>query len=107
MKRLPPSIQEETRYLRFRIHGEENVEFSDAVDQLWQTLMNELGTLELSKADIWIIKNQYSKHDNTGVIRVNRHMENQVRSALLFLTEIKDRDVFVEIEKTSGMIDKL
>lgn len=107
MKRLPPSIQEETRYLRFKIHVEETVEFSEAVDQLWQTLMNEIGTVELSKADAWIIKNRYDEEENSGVIRVNRDMVDQVRSALLFLTVIEDEKVFVEVEKVSGMIDKL
>lgn len=107
MKRLPPSIQEETRYLRFKIHAEETVEFSEAVDQLWQTLMNESGTVELSKADAWIIKNRYDEEKSTGVLRVNRDMVDQVRSALLFLTEIEDEKVFVEVEKVSGMIDKL
>lgn len=107
MKRLPPSIQEETRYLKFRIHAEETVKFPDTVDRLWDTLMDEIGAIDLSKADVWIIKNKYDENENTGVIRVNKEMEDKVRSALLFLEHVDNQEVYVEIEKTSGMIDKL
>lgn len=108
MKRLPPSIQEDTRYLKFKIHTEdESPEFSEIVNSLWNTLLNEVGTLELSKADIWIIKNKYDETSREGVIQVNRDLEDQIRSALIFLEEIGDKEAFVEVKKTSGAIKNL
>jgi ribonuclease P/MRP protein subunit POP5 len=107
MKRLPPSIQEDTRYLRFNIHSEKNPEFSELVNGLWDALLNEVGTLELSEADIWIIKNKYNEDKKQGVIQVNRDMEDQVRAALLFIEEIDGEEAFIEVTQTSGAISSL
>lgn len=107
MKQLPPSIQEDARYLRFKIHADEEIKFGDAVESIWDVLLEEIGAIELSRADLWIVKNKYSKEENAGVIRINREMEDMVRSSILFLTEISDKEVFAEIEKASGMIDNL
>jgi ribonuclease P/MRP protein subunit POP5 len=107
MKRLPPSIQEDTRYLRFNIHSEKNPEFSELVNILWDTLLNEVGTLELSEADIWIIKNKYNEDEKQGVIQVNRDMEDQVRAALMFIEEIDGEEAFIEVTQTSGAISNL
>lgn len=107
MKRLPPSIQEDTRYLKFKIHSEKNPEFSEVVDVLWDTLLDEVGAMELSKADIWIIKNKYDEDKKQGVIQVNRDLEDQVRAALIFIEEIGDVEAFIEIIQTSGAISNL
>jgi ribonuclease P/MRP protein subunit POP5 len=107
MKRLPPSIQEDTRYLRFKIHSEKNPEFSEVVNHLWDTILNEVGTLELSEADIWIIKNKYNEDEKQGVIQVNRDMEDQVRAALMFIEEIDGEEAFIEVTQTSGAISNL
>lgn len=107
MKRLPPSIQEKTRYLRFKVHSEVDPEFPELVNALWDVLLDELGTIELSKAEVWIIKNKYDQDSAEGVIQVNREMENSIRSALLFLEQIDGQEAFIEITRTSGMVDKV
>lgn len=107
MKRLPPSIQDDTRYLKFKIHSEKEISFSEAVNSLWDTLLNEVGTLELSKANVWIIKNKYDEDEREGVIQVNRDMEDQIRSALIFLQDIENKEAFIEVKKTSGAISNL
>ncbi|MFQ3308052.1 MAG: RNase P/RNase MRP subunit POP5 [Candidatus Nanohaloarchaea archaeon] len=107
MKQLPPSIQTDTRYLKFRIHIEDNPGFSKVVDAVWDVLLDEVGSIELSRAEPWIIKNKYDGDNLQGVIRVNREMEDKIRSALLFLDSIGQKDAFIEINKTSGAIGGL
>lgn len=107
MKRLPPSIQEDTRYLKYKIHTERTPDFADVVNSFWDTLLNEVGTIELSKAEVWIIKNQYDEEEREGVIQVNRGMEDRVRAALIFLEEVGNQDAFIEIKRTSGAISNL
>lgn len=107
MKRLPPSIQEKNRYLRFKVHGEQQITFSKLVEELWEVLIGELGTLNLSEADLWIIKNKYDIETGEGVIRTNRDMEDEIRAALTLLTQVEDQEAFIEVKKASGMIDKV
>lgn len=107
MKRLPPSFQKDQRYLRFKVRSEEEFEFSEVLEALWNRIETEMGTLEASKADIWIIKNKFDQEEQDGVIKVNKEMEDQLRTALLFLQEIEGEEAFIEVVGTSGMIDKL
>ncbi len=107
MKRLPPSFQKDHRYLKFKIRSEEEFEFSDVVDELWNQIETDLGTVQASKADIWIIKNKFDQEEQEGVIKVNKEMEDQLRTALLFLEEIDGRDAFIDFVGSSGMIEKL
>ncbi len=107
MKRLPPSFQKDHRYLKFKIRSEEEFEFSDVVEELWNQIETDLGTVRASKADIWIIKNKFELGSQEGVIKVNREMEDQLITALLFLERIDGEDAFIEFVSSSGMIEKL
>ena len=107
MKRLPPSFQKDQRYLRFRVHSKQKHSFEEVVDQIWNTLLSELGNFQASKADIWIVKNKYSHEEKEGIIKVNKEMEDEIRAALLFLESINEEDAFIEVKKTSGMIEKI
>ncbi len=107
MKRLPPSFQKDQRYLSFKVRADEDFKFSKVLNSFWNRIETEMGTLEASKADIWVIKNKFNEEKQEGVIRVNKDLEDQLRSALLFVQEIDGEEAFVEVKSSSGMIDKL
>jgi len=104
MKNLQPSMKEKTRYLKFKVHSEQRIEFSGLVDAFWKNSINYLGEKELSAANPWLIANKYDKEKQEGVIRVNRDFEDDMRTALTLINSVNGEKIFIEVVKTSGSI---
>lgn len=107
MKRLPPTLREKERYLRFRVRTEEPVEFGDVVDAVWDSALDYLGSKGASAADFWIVKNRFDEDSMTGVIKVNRDSEPELRAALALVDRIGSSKGFISVEDVSGSIKKL
>ena len=107
MKHLPPTLREDQRYLKFKIHSEEDVEFSDVVEAIWDSALGFLGEKELSRADPWIMKNLYSSEKQEGVIKINSKAEEDFRASILFISEISGSKAFVSVEQVSGTVKSL
>ncbi|MFB6204740.1 MAG: Rpp14/Pop5 family protein [Candidatus Nanohaloarchaea archaeon] len=107
MKPLPPSLRENERYLRFKVHSGEPVQFGDLVDAVWDAVLGYLGARDASQANIWIVKNRFDHDSQRGVIKFDRETQEDVRAALSQLTAVKGQECFLEVEKISGSIDKL
>lgn len=107
MKRLPPSIQEKKRYLKFRIHSEEDVELGEVVNAVWNSALNFLGSKSASKADFWILGNKFDEKEQEGVIRVNQDMEQELRAALALIDRVDSEEAFLEILDVSGTLKSL
>lgn len=104
MKNLQPSMRKKTRYIKFKIHSEENIEFSDLVNSFWKISINYLGSKELSSAEPWLIANKYGEEEQIGVIRVNRDYEDDMRAVLTLVNLIGGIKSFIEVENVSGSI---
>ena len=107
MKPLPPSIREKKRYLKFKIHAERDVEFGEIADAIWNSSLNYLGSEKTGKANHWLIKNQFDKDRQTGIIKVERSLLDDFRSSIALIDEIGDKNGFIEIQRVSGSIKKL
>lgn len=107
INRLPPSLRQKQRYLKFKIHAEEKVELGDLVDAVWESALDYLGTNDASKADFWVIGNQFDEKKQKGIIRVNRDELDDFRAALTLIDFINGVDGFIQVKKISGSIDKL
>lgn len=107
MKRLPPAIQEEQRYLEFQLHSDEKHELGDVVDAVWDAVLEFLGSKEASRADIWIMGDEFQESEQRGVIQVNRDAVNEVRAALALLDEIDGVKAFIRVTQVSGTLDPL
>jgi ribonuclease P/MRP protein subunit POP5 len=107
VKPLPPSIREKQRYLKFRIHAEEDVEFGEFVETVWDTVLGYMGSKDAGKANHWIIKNKFSESDPEGVIKVERSSVNDFRAALTLIDSFGGKNGFVEVTEISGSIKKL
>ncbi|PSG99328.1 MAG: ribonuclease P protein component 2 [Nanohaloarchaea archaeon SW_7_43_1] len=107
MKPLPPSIREKKRYLKFKIHAEKDVGFGEVADAIWDTSLNYLGSEKTGKANHWLIKNQFDKDRQTGIIKIRKSFLNNFRSSLAIIDEIGDKNGFIEIQSVSGSIKKL
>jgi len=107
MNKLPPSIRENQRYLRFKIHSEKEAEIGEVVDAIWDSAISFLGSKEASRANLWIIGNRFDRERQEGVLRVNSSMEDDFRVALTLLESIGSENAFVEVTDVSGTIDSL
>lgn len=107
MKHLPPTLREDQRYLKFKVHSEEDIDFSDLVESIWDAALGFLGEKDLSRADPWIMKNLYDYGEQCGVIRVNSKAEEDFRASLLFIDDIGGEKAFVSVEQVSGTVKSL
>lgn len=107
MKPLPPSIREKQRYLKFKIHAEEEVKFGEVVDTIWESVLGYMGSKDAGKANHWIIKNKFDEDAQQGVIKVERGSVQDFRSALTMIDSFEAKKGFVEVKAVSGSIKKL
>lgn len=107
MKHLPPTLREDHRYIRYKIHSEKRHEFSEVVDSIWDAVLGYLGEKEASKANPWIIKNLFDADKQEGAIRINRETETSVRAALVFINEIGGEGAFLTVEQVAGTVKSL
>jgi len=105
VKQIPPAVQEEKRYIKFKIHGEEK-DLGEVVDAVWSSALSYMGTKGVSKADLWIIGNRFDEKDQTGVIRVHRDKVDDLRAAITINPEFNDNS-FLSVEDVSGTISGL
>lgn len=107
MKRLPPSIRQKKRYMKFRIHSEEEFELGKVVDAFWDSILDYSGAEGASRIDPWIIGNLFDEDKQEGVFKVRSSEEDTVRAALTLLESVDGEEAFVEITRVSGSLEKL
>lgn len=107
MKSLQPSMRENTRYVKFKIHSEEKVEISEMVEAFWDATTGYMGVKELSDANPWIIGNKFDEEKQEGVIRVNREYVKDLRASLVLINSVASTEAFLSVEKVSGNISQL
>jgi RNase P/RNase MRP subunit POP5 len=105
VKQIPPSIQEDHRYLLFKIrNGSKDID--EVVDAIWRSATKYMGTKASSEAQIWIMANQFNNEKQEGVIKVEKSKQKDLRAALTLNPGFKD-DTFLSIEKVSGTLEGL
>lgn len=107
MKHLPPTLREDQRYLKFKVHSEEEIQFPEVVESIWNAALGFLGEKGLSSADPWIMKNLYDSSKQIGVIKVNSKTEDDFRASLAFIDSIDRYKAFVTVEQVSGTVKSL
>ncbi|QKQ98034.1 hypothetical protein GKQ38_00650 [Candidatus Nanohaloarchaea archaeon] len=107
MKHLPPTLREDQRYLKYRVHSEKDIEFSEVVEAIWEACLNFMGEKGASNADPWIMKNLYSYSDQVGVVKVNSQSVTDFRAALAFVDSFGSEKGFLTVEQVSGTVKSL
>ncbi|MFB6116746.1 MAG: Rpp14/Pop5 family protein [Candidatus Nanosalina sp.] len=107
MKPETPADRKSQRYLKLKIHSEQKIQLSEAVDAFWDAAIEYMGAKDLSDAEPWFIANKFDEENSEGVIRVNRLYEEDLRASLTLIQEIGGEEVFVSIEKVSGSVKNL
>lgn len=107
MKSLPPSLRENRRYLKFRVHSDEKKELGEVVDAVWNSCLSYIGTAGCSEANFWVIGNRFDEDTQEGIIKVRRQKEDEVRAALTMINQIGGSSGFIEVKRVSGTLEAL
>jgi RNase P/RNase MRP subunit POP5 len=108
VKHLPPTLREDYRYLKFRIHSDRSsMELGAVVDAVWRAVLDYTGTRGAADINFWVIGNRYDAESAEGVVRVHRDYVNEFRAAICLLETIDNEDVILEILKSSGSLESL
>jgi ribonuclease P/MRP protein subunit POP5 len=103
-KPLPSSLRGKGRYIAYQVLSEEKFLFQDLINSMWHSLLNLLGELGTSEANIWIAKDTYDEKRQTGIIKCSHDKVEQVRAALALIERIGDIRVVVKVLGISGSI---
>lgn len=101
LKKLP-SIKDRKRYIFFKIHSKNFIQYKEAKNAIWNSLLNFLGEDQLASGGVEIIKNQYKK--NSGVIRCNHKHVDKVKFSLALIHQIGEERVIFQSLRVSGTL---
>ena len=103
LKRLP-CLKEKKRYIVFRVHSEERIEYPNMKNAVWNSLENWLGERDLAKANIHIIKNLWNSSERTGFIKCSHRFVDEIKVGLGLIHQIGDSRVIFETLRVTGTI---
>jgi ribonuclease P/MRP protein subunit POP5 len=104
-KKLPPSLRMQKRYIVFEVISESPIEYGNLITAIWESCLNFLGEILLSKAEIWIIQNLYNEKTQKGIIRCSHEFVEEIRSALSLIYMIGETKAIVKILGVTGTIN--
>ena len=103
-KLLPPSLRGRTRYLAFHVISEQNIFLQDLINTIWHSILNFIGEMGTSKANIKVIKDAYDEKRQMGILRCSHDDVEQVRAALALIQRTGDVRVIFRVLGISGSI---
>jgi ribonuclease P/MRP protein subunit POP5 len=103
LKKLP-SMKEKKRYVVFRIHSEEKVDFPNMRNAVWNSLENWLGERDLAQANVHIIKNLWDSREQKGFIKCSHRFVDEVKVGLGLIHQIGDSRVIFQTLRVTGTI---
>lgn len=107
LKLSSSSLRERDRYVRFKIISEEPMEYSDLEAAIWNTLLDFYGEAGVGKMSVWIVKNLWSRNEQSGVIRCNNSSVPQLIAGLGLISRLGESRIIFKILGVSGTIKGL
>ena len=104
MAKILPSLRERKRYVVFRVHSEEKLNYPAMKDAAWNSLLNWVGERELSRANVRIIRNLWDPKGQTGFIQCSPKAVDAVKTGLSLVHQIGDQRVIFQTLRVSGTI---
>ena len=101
-KMLPPTLREKKRYLAFEIIGEEKIGFGDILNAFWHSLLNLIGEVGVSRANIWFVSDSWDSERQRGLIRCETRYVEYVRAALALIERVGDKRMIIYTLGVSG-----
>jgi ribonuclease P/MRP protein subunit POP5 len=104
MAKLLPSLKEKKRYVVFRVHSKERLDYASVHNAAWNSLLNWMGERDLSRANVRMIKNLWDSRKQTGFIRCSPKFVDAVKVSLSLVHQIGDQRVTFQTLRVSGTI---
>ena len=99
-----PSQRGRKRYITFRVHSEDRLDFLNIRGAVWNSLEHWLGEQDLAQANIRIIKNLWNSKTQTGFIQCDHRYTDLVKTGLALVHQIGDERVILQTLRVSGTI---
>lgn len=104
MAKILPSLRESKRYIIFKVHSTERLDYAVMQNAAWNSLLNWMGEKELSRANVRIIKNLWSPSSQTGFIQCSPKFVDAVKMGLSLVHQIGDQRVIFQTLRVAGTI---
>lgn len=104
MAKILPSLREKKRYIVFRVHSQEKLDYSTMQNAAWNSMLNWVGEKELSKANVRFIKNLWDPDKQTGFVQCSPKYVDSVKVGLGLVHQIGDQRVIFQTIRVSGTI---
>jgi len=99
-----PSMREKRRYIVFRVHSKQPVEFNDAKNAMMNSLANWLGDNDMARARIWVMKNLWNRKEQSGFIRCSHRLVDEIKVALGLVHQVGDQRVIIQTTRVASTI---
>lgn len=105
MKLKPfPSMREKRRYIIFKVHSEEKLNYPNVRNAVYNSVGNWLGEKEMARANVHIIKNLWDSKGQTGFVRCSHKFVDDVRVGLSLIHQVGDSRVIFHTLAVAGTI---
>ncbi len=104
MAKILPSLRESKRYIVFKVHSTERLDYASMQNAAWNSLLNWMGEKELSRANVRIIKNLWNPSLQTGFIQCSPKFVDAVKMGLSLVHQIGDQRVIFQTLRVAGTI---
>ncbi|NIO19234.1 MAG: ribonuclease P protein component 2 [Candidatus Aenigmarchaeota archaeon] len=99
-----PTLRENKRYVFFKVHSFERLEYRTVKDAIMNSLLNWLGDKDLALAKPWVIKNLWDQKGQSGVLCCSHKYVDDVKVSLGLIHQIGDSKVIFQTSRVSGTI---
>jgi len=103
MKKLP-SMRSRKRYVIFKIHSDNPLDYSNVKNAMWHSMENWLGQNELAQAEPRLIKNLWDGRKKTGFLQCSPRYVDQIKMSFALIHQIGDQRVIFQVLRVSGTI---
>lgn len=93
------------RYIAVKIDCEKALDERDFYDAFWTSMTRLFGEYGASQAGLSLI--EYDAETNRAILRCSHKALDQVRAAIIAITEIKNEKTIVQIPLVSGTLKSL
>lgn len=104
MAKILPSLRESKRYIVFKVHSTERLDYASMQNAAWNSLLNWMGEKDLSRANVRIIKNLWNPGNQTGFIQCSPKFVDAVKMGLSLVHQIGDQRVIFQTLRVAGTI---
>lgn len=106
--KLQSSLKEKKRYLVVEIISKEDKKFSfkEVKETLEKSFQENLGTFQLAKASVMILKEKFNQDKQKFIIKVSNKYVDQILASLALTKEISVKKVILKSVCCSGTLKK-